>query len=790
MEQKNINSTNNFQTEQDIFNDFDFPLFVLITKKTLKWILLIIGITITIVFLYLRYTPPMYQASSTLQMTSQNTAQKVLGVMNIYEEEIAQQIELLRSKKFIDKALSNLTLDVSYFSKGKILNNELYSASPYNVEFRNITSSIYNTPIHISFPNRNSIHTSYSIENELFQKPIDLNKWSVLEHVEIKIQINDFDRIVLQQDQFKHNPYFFKINNTDEELRKYYNKIHMTLLNAAAKTIQVTLSDENPQKAADIINAIGGEFVNYDVLKRAESANKVLDFINVQLDTVYDKLWQSENKMHAFKKQNKVTNENDLLTVQVEKLDALESALLQLELEEKLLTKIQTRLSSREEPDLYNMLPTLTGSFYQNEISELLSPIIELHKEKEEQLYLVTPNSEEIKALDYKIRIKNQKLLNSVIVFRDKISIEKEAIKSKINNIEKQFFNLPEKELEYARLLRLFKINEQFYTNLLEKKAEFSISKAGFVSQNEILERASPPKMPITPNKQKIFIIAFVATVFSSLVLLAIRYFLHNEITSTNDISRTCAAPILGVIPEYKKDIPVSQLLVDKSPKSLIAEAFRSIRSNLQFINNEPGPKIIAITSTISGEGKTFIAINLSGIIAFSEKKVIVLDLDLRKPKIHLGFNTENIKGMSTILSGKDNYENCINKSNIKNLDFITAGPVPPNPSELIISKKMSGILETLKSIYDVIIIDNPPIGIVTDGLSLVQNADYPIYVLKANFSKKEYLKNITQLTNQKNLNKLSIVLNGVEKGSGYGYQSNYGYGYTYGYGYYSEENE
>src|SRR5690606_31981395 len=147
------------------------------------------------------------------------------------------------------------------------------------------------------------------------------------------------------------------------------------------------------------------------------------------------------------------------------------------------------------------------------------------------------------------------------------------------------------------------------------------------------------------------------------------------------EIAQYTDAPLLGIVPRYKREIPISQMLVDKSPKSVIAEAFRSIRTNLQFINNEEGSQLMAVTSTISGEGKTFNAINLAGVISFSGKKVIILDLDMRKPKIHLGFNVENNRGISTILIKKDSFENCINKSSLENLDFITAGPIPPNPS-------------------------------------------------------------------------------------------------------------
>jgi capsular exopolysaccharide synthesis family protein len=280
--------------------------------------------------------------------------------------------------------------------------------------------------------------------------------------------------------------------------------------------------------------------------------------------------------------------------------------------------------------------------------------------------------------------------------------------------------------------------------------------------------------------------------------LILFRYLFFNEITSINDIIKYTDAPVLGIIPKYKKDIPVSQLIVDKKPKSLIAEALRSVRTNLQFISNDTGPKVLAVTSTISGEGKTFIAINLAGIIAFSDKKIIVLDFDLRKPKIHIGFGVENKKGVSTILMGLNEAKDCIRHSIVDNLDFITAGPVPPNPSELMLNRRMTELIEYLKQTYDYILLDCPPVGIVTDGMQPMLIADYPLYIFKASHSKRMFVQNIDRLINESGIKKLAIVLNAVEsqysgysygKGaysSGYGY--GYGYAYGYGYGYYDED--
>jgi len=343
--------------------------------------------------------------------------------------------------------------------------------------------------------------------------------------------------------------------------------------------------------------------------------------------------------------------------------------------------------------------------------------------------------------------------------------------------------------------MRLFSISEKYYTLLLEKKTEFSISKAGFVSQNVILEKAVNDGAQVSPSRKNALLVAILAALLCSFLIVFARYLLHDKITSINEVVKQTHAgvSVLGLVPMYENDIPVSQLVVDKNPKSIIAESFRSIRTNLQFINNAPGPKIIAVTSSISGEGKTFVALNIAGIIAFSGKKVVILDLDMRKPKIHKGFEVANEKGMSTILTNMTPIWDCINRSHFPNLDFITAGPIPPNPSELIIDKRLDEVIEELQQRYDYVVIDNPPVGLVTDGIAIIQKADYPIYVFRADYSRRNFIQIFDKLKNENNILNLSVILNGVDiKRSSYNYNYGYGYGYgyTYGSGYYAEADE
>jgi capsular exopolysaccharide synthesis family protein len=259
---------------------------------------------------------------------------------------------------------------------------------------------------------------------------------------------------------------------------------------------------------------------------------------------------------------------------------------------------------------------------------------------------------------------------------------------------------------------------------------------------------------------------------------------MHDKIYSISDFMKVSSGNVnlIGVIPKTDENLSHSQLLVHRAIRSVVTESFRAIRSNISFYK-DANKKVISISSTISGEGKTFVAINIAGILAMAGKKVLLIDLDLRKPKIHKGFGFSNEKGMSTILSNIDKPEDCMFDGELQGLHIIPSGPTPPNPSELIISRNLVEFIENMKKEFDYIVIDNAPIGLVTDGIEAMKLADIPIYVFRANYSKKEFVQSYIHLKEKYQIRSLYAVLNAIDlEKHAYGY--NYGYGYAYGYGY------
>jgi tyrosine-protein kinase Etk/Wzc len=795
------NSSSSFSQYKDrvasLSNEFEIGLFFFLIKKSIRWIFLFFLFSFTFAYLFLRYTPEVFESKTIIQINNDDQASRILNVQNINEvqDDIAKSIELLRAKVFFMRVLSTLPLKVTYFSEGTFRENEQYKKNIFSADVNVKSESIFGIRFYVYFENENNGIVTYVLGGKKKECKFISGEWVKTNEIDFKIAPVNIREIRNQQNAVKVNSLYFIANKIEALANQYYSHLNVRLLSDAAKTIEISYQDINAGKTMDIVTSMANQFIDYDIEKKGESSQKVLTFLDDQLAVVYDRLRNSETSIYEYKKDNKVSDSGskNFTDAASARLNSLEEESISLELRENVLVELENSIDAKKDMDSYHLVSLLTGIEFENSLNGQITSLEMLLKNKEELLYQVTPASEKIKSIEFQIEVQKKLLLESVRSIKDKLQIRIKSLNQKITELEKQHYSVPSEEVEYARLQRLFAINEKFYNLLLEKKAEYQISQAGNISRHVVLDYASLPVFPVSPKKPIVFTVAFICALLFSLFLVFSKYIIHDQLNSITEINKIIHGniPALGIVPKYKKDIPVSQLLVDKNPKSLIAESFRSIRTNLQFICNEPGAKTAAVTSTISGEGKTFVAINLAGIIAYAGRKVIVIDLDMRKPKIHMGFGAQNIKGMSTVLIGKDSLEECIQHSSFENLDFITAGPIPPNPSELIITQKMTQLIDFLKTKYDFIVFDTPPVGLVTDGISIIQKVDYPVYIFRAEYSKRHFVQNLDRLHNENNMKNLSYVLNGVDvDAKSYGYNYGYGYGYGYGrnYGYYDDK--
>lgn len=772
-------------------NDFDLEVFIDIVKQSKFWFLCFALISFAFAFLYIRYTPPIFESSLVIQIHKDNEASNVLNMYSQMgdQQDITSELELMKSKLLFKRTISKLPLDIEYFTEGELLTDNKYKSNTYNIsDYTIIDAFIIGKKIYLKEIN-NSLHLFTADEKQITTAAIKNNGEFKTPYLIGKININNHAQFL---DKINNDRYYFTVSNFENTVDLLYNNLSIKVLNNNARTVKVSFKHNNRILAKDVVSQIALEYDLYSLEKKNSSYNNIISFIEEQKKSVEQELKESEKAIYNYKRNNDVKVSSNFSSNYYLQSEENETELAKLQINSSILKKIRQNIEEyKDSPDIYNLIPILVGQDFDPTLQNIVIKLKEKVDEKELYLSSVTVKNKNIETLDSQIKLQVTLVLEAIKVSEERVKEKISNLKSKLNKLDKELYSLPEKELELARLDRVLQINSKFYTLLLEKETEYKLSSAGLVTYNETLEEAKTSSTPISPRSKPVYILAILVTLVCAIGFSIIKYLIHNEITTLADITNRLSTNVgvLGIVPHYKSKIPVSQLIIHKNPKSLITEAFRSLRTNLEFITNKKDAKVVAITSTISGEGKTFIALNLAGIIAYSGKKVIVLDLDMRKPKIHIGFGVENNAGMSTLLIGKDKIENCVNHSELKGLDFITAGPIPPNPSELIINGEIDKIIEKLKETYDTIIVDNPPVGLVTDGLSIIKKADYPLYVFKANYSKKHFVENVERMITDNKVLKLSVILNNMDTQKNT-YGKGYGYGYTTYGGYYSENDE
>jgi len=774
---------------KDLVSGFDSSRLLLVTSKSLVWIFLLLAGAVFGSWLYLRYTKPLYQSSSVLKLESKNNA-LMLGLDKSEEAQannnistLSGEIEIIRSRLVFEKTLKRLHLETSCFAQGKILDEEKYAHAPVKVSYKISDPAFYDKRIDLRLVSTKEYEVSYELSNKekvagkaLFGKSVHFPGFS------LTIQKTSFYTPELNDQAF------FLIINSKEHLYNYLEKsLVVEILNPQANTLKLTFTDVNAQKAKDIIETIDKVYLEQTIENKSKAQQQTLQFLEESLQNTEAKLATAEYRLEAFMKKNKTVDvKNDVTRVikEIEELDKTKSAL---QIKVSLLNNLKDLMvSGKNVKTIVPSFPELADPV----LSKLITQLITLQQEKQLKLTRNNENTYVITSINTAIENLKKNILSTVTQNRKLLYQELEEIEKQEDEQKKAFLSLPGKETKFTRIKRFYDLYEKYYLLLMEKKAEYGIAKAGMVPNFMILSSATVSKTPISPNMLLAYLTGLGFGFLLSIGLIIIRYTINNSVTSQKELEKLIHSPILGGIPEYLKEkMKISKIIVEKSPKAAICEALRTIRTNLEFINTSKEKKIISITSTISGEGKTFVAVNLAGIIAMSNQKVVFIDLDMRKPKGHKAFDRVNNEGMSSLLINKVTLSDVLQKTEMENLDFISAGPNPPNPSELLMRPEMQVILKELQAIYDVIIIDTPPVGLVTDAVLIMKYATIPLYIVRANYSKKTVSTTINKLAESRAFTGLSVILNAMRSINSYGY-GNYGYGYGNKHGYYEEEDK
>lgn len=759
--------------------EFDIQVLLTVIKRSWFWIPFIVAFFITGAFLYLRYTKPVFESNALLQVVSEDQGESVLNIKNVNAKpSISKEIQLLKSEFILKSGIEKLDLKVSHYAQGEFLTEERYGKNSFLVHPVKLTdSSLFNSNIHVK---SSGDQISLSYFNDGKQKKYKINPGELLtnEDFSIIIEVDDWNQFLIDSEK---NQLYFHFNDIQMLTAKLASGLDVRPVNIEARTIEVSYQSNNALLSKDIVQAVINSFMRYDEQLKKESANNILGFIKTQLDSLNRELKNSKDSIMYFQRRENIPDPESYSSSLASNIDKFSSQLYVLLEEQSNLSEIEYKLKNNPNHiEVFKMIPVITGKSFEGAIFDRINQLEELLEKKENYLLNLTPESKTIERLEQKIDATIENITKTLHFIKNRTDEKIAFVRQEINKIEKAYYDLPEKKMELTRLRNLQQLNEKYFTLFTEKQVQYSISNAGYTAQNKILKSPVVSDVPVSPKRNMIYLSAGFLSILISLGLLFIRYIRFNEINQLKDLEKLMPhrVGVLGEVPFTKTKMDFSQLVVSKESKSFLAESLRTIRTNLSFINKDA--QLIAISSSISGEGKTFVALNLAGVLAMSGKKILLIDLDLRKPKVHLGLDADNTLGMSNLLVDQCTIDEVVKHSKIEGFDFITAGPIPPNPSELILGDNFKNTIEKLKKHYDKIIIDTPPVGLVSDGISILSEVDIPIYVFKANYSKRQFVSNIYNLTKKEKISNLNVILNGVKKN-----KKSYGYGY---HGYYIDE--
>lgn len=755
-----------------------------------RWYYIVVSFVLAIIAckLYLRYTRPIFAAESTVRVQDNKQITQNLGIMETFgfgmvHDDIQSEIQLIQSRTMVEAALEKMNFNCLYYLVGTLVTAEIYKDdAPFVVIYDTTSEVLYNHLFSLYYLAGNKYKLVYQDGANRLE-----NQYYFGENVEV----NGFKFKIIKRETQRYQltsevEYKWQAIRWETMLARASAGLRVEQTGYLVPILKVSQQDNVAKFASDFLNTLVLEYQEQDIARKTQAANQALQFIQDQIDTIKASVNLAEDLLQAYKQEKEFFSVEMKVSFDLENLQSEEQNRMALLVRKMEIDRLEKELTSGD--TIAAVSYTIEG-FADPLLTSLIGSYNTVVLEKAAAMPLYTERHPRVQELLAKQNDLRKSILENVASMRKDNTQKLAYYDNLMERSKERLKSLPETQRVLQSLMREFEVKEKILLTLLEKQAEAKIAKASIVSSVQIMDRALTPTFPISPNPRKIYIIGCGLGVCIGLLLILVAGLLKNTISYREEIESLSFTPIIGVVRRANESLnhKYPRLLSVDNPKSGLSESFRSIRTNLQFLAADKSTKVVAITSTVSGEGKSFVTINLAGMLSLLDIKVVILDMDLRKPKLHYTFGNDNAVGLSTLLVGKSTLEETLKKTEYKNLDLITSGPIPPNPSELIQSRKMEDVLEELKSRYDYVLIDTPPIGLVTDGTTILMKADVALYVIRADYSKRVFVRNPDQLAEDHNIRSLYIVFNSVSTANrrygGYGYK-------VYGQGYYSEDYE
>ena len=796
----NNNEMSNIQSQLEQEDSVDIKSWIV--KFLSYWYLFLIFGFLAVVggYLFNRYADRVYQVSSTIYIKEQkmgmDAAAMMTGMNFRNRGNVDNEIDVLRSRMLAEKTLKKLDFDVSYFAKGRISTVEQYGDNPFTVEIDysepQMVGVVYNVTLlddgRFKLSAESKGAAIYDFANDMFVgRKENIAISGVYNFGDTIRNGNNVFRIILNKhynyDRDSKTKLMFRLNDLNSQIKMMSN-MSVATTSKESTILLVTLKGSNPRKITTYLNQLCSEFVLRDLESKNRVSENTIMFIDNELVGIQENLNKAEVDLQNFQQGNDFMN----LSTQAEDLfnylKEQERRRAELKLNLKYYNDLKEYVTENlNEPDKL-IAPSAMG-IQEPLLNSLVSKLVELSSKKSIQLITSTEKNPIVVTIDQQISQTKQTLLENINNMINNAKLTLKEIAGNISNLDVQLKSLPETQRQLIGYERKFAYSENLYNFLMERRSEAQILKASNTPDNEVIDVASLSLVRmVSPVVMKNYLFAIMLGLLIPVAYILLKEFFNTKVLERKDVEKVTKFPIIGQIPLVLTNHPDSKTLVIESPKSHAAEAFRSIRTNIDYIVQGKEKSTVMVTGDIASVGKTYISINLASIYALYGKKTVLVGFDLRKPRLYQEFGLSNKVGVSSYLANKASLTDIVQSSGkLPSLDVICAGPVPPNPAELIASKRCAELFAELKEKYDYIIMDTPPLALVTDSLLLVKYCDATTYVVRQGVTNKKVFGYCIKDLEERGI-KANIIINGIKYSGTYCYRCSYGYGYVYGYGY------
>ncbi|MBN1415996.1 MAG: polysaccharide biosynthesis tyrosine autokinase [Bacteroidales bacterium] len=757
-------------------------------------------------FLVNRYSPKVYKNSTVVYIANNN--QNTLmgsGGNNLFQgmgfirnqHVIENEVEIIKSFSLVKKVIGELDLKTTYFcSRNNNLaklfydtpftrKTELYDDSPIRVNIDpSLPQAVY-LVFKIVFLNENEYQLETQGENIDIYNYIDDQVIST-ENIFFKNRFRFSDEVKTRYFNFRiqktenfskaftdNYDLAFYFNNTNYLTLEYINNLKAEQITENSTLINISLKGNNPQRITEFLNGLTSVYMDRSLEKKSKMALGTINFIDSQISEIADSLSTAESRLKTFRSSHSVMDLGFQGQQAFELLTQLESEKANLDAQRRYYRYLKDNLSNESVTDLASPSSmNVVDPILTNLVSQLISLSAERASlmrdgDSRQNLYLNNINLQ-IENLRKTLRENVTNTLNT-------LDMSVNEINYRISKLSSQISQMPKTELQLKGIERKFKINDEIYTFLLQKRSEAQIERASSLPDYEIIDPARIAVVSkISPMNTLNYLIALVlAFLLPSLAIFGYD-FLNNKISEGDEVESMVPYPIIGkVFHSYRR----AKIVVNEHPNSSVTECFRAIRTNFQFFSEGGKKQVLLLSSSASGEGKTFCSMNLASIFALNGHRTVLLEFDLRRPKIHQEFGSSNMIGITSYLIDKAIIEDIIIPTHVENLDLISAGPAAPNPAELISSERTAEFIDKLKEMYDYIVIDSAPAGILTETYLLMKYADLNIFIVRLNKTIKETFKQTLKNLTSNKFSNISILINDIDisrEAFKYGYDKKY----------------